>query len=173
LTRRFRKPTLSLLLRKVINSPTGKGCAVKLYKNEYCQFALPEEWPCIPDPELAIFQSPDQRFRLTISVRPINRGIDNAETGALFSEYVRCRRLSELEVAQKDDVLLTPEQIVDGGGFWYSKYAGIHKSANRRVAALMTIENCKLVTFYVESVGTTDEDFNLLANFVFENANVT
>ncbi len=65
-----------------------------------------------------------------------------------FTEFVRLRRASEAEVSDDPkDVLLTPEKIVNGGDYLFSKYAGIHGPADRRFAALITAENSKVLSF--------------------------
>jgi hypothetical protein len=64
-------------------------------------------------------------------------------------------------------VRLTAHQITAGNGFWYSKWGGREEAADRRTGTLVTLENKKLFTLYLESIGTSDQALDALADEVF------
>lgn len=87
-------------------------------------------------------------------------------TGAI-ERLFRFRRSAEVEVStDPEGVLHTEEEIVDGGSYLFSKYAGVHGPKERRFVALLTAGNGKMPCFYVESVGTSNEYINSLASGV-------
>ena len=145
----------------------------KQYKTSLFSFELPEEWPKSPDPDLSIFRSPDGRFSLTISVRPVKSTLPREQVAVGFSEMVRERRAAEMDVGK---VFLSEEKIVDEGWYLYSKYAGIHVGAepslDRRFAALLTAQSGNIFTFYIEAVESNDAEFNSKANTFFDSIEV-
>ncbi len=116
---------------------------------------------------------PDGRFNLTVSVRPVNAHLPAEAVAAGFTEFVRERRAAEY---LNSEVVLTPEKDMDGRYYLYSKYAGVHpgpeSSDDRRFAALITLEAGHTFTFSVESVWTTDAEFNAVAHQIFDSVEI-
>ena len=150
---------------------------IKRYANSDFAFVLPGEWPYRDESDattrITAIENPNAPARLTVSLRRFTPDTPPAVVAQAFTEFVRLRRAAEVEVSEDpEDVLLTEESIVDGGAFLYSKYAGIHGSAERRFAALLTAENGKMLCFYVESNLTSDEYFNSLTNDILDSIEV-
>ena len=150
---------------------------MKQYSNSDFNFVLPGDWPFRDDSDedvqLSVFECPDSPTRLTVSLRRFSPNTPHADVIEAFTDFVRIRRSAEIEVCSSpDDIILTPENIVDEGDYMFCKYAGIHGPQDRRLAALMIAENAKMLCFYVESTGTTDAYFNELANSIFDSLEV-
>ena len=146
---------------------------MKRYSNADFAFNLPDQWPYRDESDataqVAVFDCPDAPARLTISLRRYAPETPQTLVAEAFTEFVQIRRSAELEVSEDpEDILLTDEEIVDGGGYLFSKYAGVHGPADRRFAALIAAENGKMLCFYVESVGTSSEYLTDLANSIFD-----
>ncbi|MDV6034740.1 MAG: hypothetical protein F9B45_32540 [Phycisphaera sp. RhM] len=150
---------------------------MKKYSNSDFSFVLPDEWACRDESDasmqLSVFECPDAASRVTVSLRRYAPETPHSDVAESFSEFVRIRRSAEVDVCDSpDDLVLTPEEIVNGGDYLYCKYAGIHGPQDRRLAALLTAENGKMLCFYVESSGTSDDYFNSLANSIFDSIEV-
>jgi hypothetical protein len=150
---------------------------MKRYSNPEFSFVLPEVWDARDESDssmqISVFERPDAPTRLTISLRRFDPETSHGDVAEAFSELVRIRRMAEVDVCESpEDIILTPENIVDHGDYLYCKYGGIHRPQDRRLAALLTAENGKLLCFYVESTGTSDGYFNELANGIFNSIEV-
>lgn len=151
---------------------------MKKYTNPDFSFVLPNEWPHRDESDdgaqISILRCPDEPTQLTISLRRYAIDTPWSTVVSAFTEFVRIRRSAETDICESpSDLILTPEEIVNGGEYLYCKYAGIHGPQDRRLAALLTAENGKMLCFYVESTGTSDDYFNEVANAIFESIEVT
>lgn len=140
----------------------------RLFRTADYEFLMPVGWKFLESesqPDRAAFESSDGRSRVTLSVMPMYREVSGEEARTVFTRIVDLRRQAEAEPTQR--MKLAAHQIVDGRGFWYSKWGGRDESADRRTGTLMTMENEKVFTLYVESIGTSDQSLDALANEVF------
>lgn len=158
----------------VIGQPTeAKEVQTKTYRHADFSVRVPFDWeePTMSTDETVVLESKNKKASMTISVMHIEDGIEKAELKAAFMKFVQTRRNAEKEAAT-ENVFLTEANVVDKGHMLYTKFGGYEKGADRQFIALITAERGKLLTFYIESVETTDGYVNNLAANVFNSIEV-
>lgn len=148
---------------------TGKPVdEAQLFRTADFEFLMPEGWKFLESesqPDRVVFESADGLSRVTLSVMYLHRDLAREEARSTLARIVEHRRIAEAEPPHR--VRLTAHKITDGTDFWYSKWGGRDEAADRRTGTLVTLENKKLFTVYVESTGSSDQALDALANEVF------
>lgn len=163
----------SILLSAIIIAALGifvqGAIAEKMKTHRHSDFSvnLPRDWKELEsDDETVVLGSKNGKDRLTISIMRLKPGLSSKETRAYFEKILNIRLAAEKQVVDKD-VMLTKPHIVAKETYIYAKYGGYEKSRDRRFIALLTSEKNKLLTFYVESLKTSDNHINTLAAAIF------
>jgi hypothetical protein len=151
----------------------GKIHKMKIFRHSAFSVSVPLDWDekSESNDETIILSSKDGKDQLTVSVMFFKPGTNKSEIKKSFERYVQARRQAEREEA-KGSLMLTDAPINDKGEYLFTKYGGYEKSSDRRFIALVTTENGKLLTFYVESLGTSDDHTNNLASEIFNSAEI-
>ncbi len=151
----------------------GQKQKMKTYGHSAFSVAVPLDWEETPDSndETIILRSKNGKDQLTISVMYFKPGTKREEVKKSFERYLETRREAE-RTETKGKAMLTDAKITDKGEYLFTKYGGYEKSSDRRFIALVTAENGKLLTFYVESLRTSDEHTNQLAAEIFNSAEI-
>ena len=151
----------------------GKKVKMKTYRHSVFSVSVPMDWEekRESNDETVILNSKNGKDQLTISVMHFKPGTKKEDLKKSFERHLVARHQAE-KVEAKGKVMLTDAKINDNGDFLYSKYGGYEKSIDRRFIALVTAEKGKLFTFYVESIGTSDEYTNNIAAEIFNSVEV-
>lgn len=94
-----------------------------------------------------------------------------AEQRKAFERYLEIRLDAEKAEA-KGNLMLTKPQVREQEHHLFTKFGGYEKGTDRRFIALITMEKGKLLTFYVESLATSDDHVNALASQIFDGIEV-
>lgn len=129
---------------------------------------VPDGWrePDESTDETVIYESPSGAERLTISIFHLTDGLQKSEIFDTIKKIVEMRRDSEKEMSE-GKTTLSDYQIIDRGGAIFTNFVGYEKPLDRRLSNLVTAENRKLISFYLESAGTNDQLHNSLTKAVF------
>lgn len=145
----------------------------KVFTHRDFEFLVPENWSFLENeskPETVMFRAPDGNAQLTISLMYYEPRTSKAEVEKTFKRYVEVRRKAETDV--EPSPVLTDYTIHTGDGCWYTKYAGLEKSTDHCSATLITSENGKMITLYVERNGIDHNSLSSLTTDIFSNFKV-
>jgi len=134
---------------------------------------LPERWEFLEtqsSPDRVNFRSEKGDAQLTISIMWFDPNTTQEKLDESFPRLVEIRRAAELDIEPLPE--LTDFETVHADGYWYTKYAGKTPEYDRCTATLITIENHKLFTIYLERQGIDPEALNALASDIFSNFQV-
>jgi hypothetical protein len=145
----------------------------RVFTHNDFELLVPKNWAFVQEEskrETVIFRAPDRNAQLTISLMYYKPTISKRELEKMFKRYVEVRRKAETDV--KPCPVLTDYTINAGDGYWYTKYAGREKSTDQCSATLITAENGKMFTLYVEGNEIDHDLLNGLATHIFSNFKV-
>jgi hypothetical protein len=145
----------------------------RIFTHRDFELLVPKNWSFMEDEskrETVIFRAHDGNAQLTISLMYYERTISKGEVEKMFKRYVDVRRKAETDL--KPSPVLTDYTINTGDGYWYTKYRGHNKSTDQRSATLITTENGKMFTLYVEANRIDHDSLNSLATHIFSNFKV-
>jgi hypothetical protein len=137
------------------------------------ELRIPDGWDFLEeecDENQLSLRSANGKAGLTLSIRTYKGDETPKQAGDAFTGFVEIRRSAERETSPEMD--LSDIEINQGDGFWYSKWAGRNASTGKRTATLVTLENKKLYTLFVEALETTDEILADLADEIFNSFEV-
>lgn len=141
---------------------------IRVFRTADFEFLVPDDWRFLESesqPDRVVFESADSRNRLTLSIMYLQRDLIGQQARAILSRVVEHRRTAETR--SFSEVRLSHCQITGSDGHCYAKWGGRDAASNRRTGTLVTMENSKLFVLFVESIGTSDEVLNAVADQVF------
>jgi len=129
---------------------------------------LPSDWKETNESsdETPIYESIDGADQLTVSIMQTKQGLSHEELKETFRQLVETRRKTENELSS-GQTKLSDYQIKDDGDSLRTNFVGFEKAYDRRFINLILCEHGKLISFYLESSGTSDERLNSLAKSIF------
>lgn len=142
----------------------------KVFRHTDFDFLFPTDWTFLEgesQPDRVVFQSTAENDQLMISIFYFVTSIPVEEAKIAFKRIVEHRRNAEKEIQPAPN--LTDYQIIENDGYIYAKWGSWISSENMRGITLITPENNKVYTLFLESYGTSDEHLNKTAGLVFEN----
>ena len=151
----------------------GQKSKMKTYRHADFSVTVPFDWEETKksNDETVILISKNGKDQITISVMYFKPDIKKEEVKKSFQRYLEARRNAE-KTETGGKVVLTDAKVTDNNEYLFTKYGGYEKSRDRRFIALVTAEKGKLLTFYVESLKTSDEHTNTLAAEIFDSVEI-
>ena len=144
------------------------------YSNDHVEFELPIDWytaQSATDDAPAIFRSPDDSQRLTVSYQFYDPDIALNDIARLFDEYFKVRIRAEKSFLSDSDELKVGDTGSNETAIW-RYFVGTERAKNRRFDGLVVAENGKLITLYIESIEQAAESHNELVSAVFSSVEV-
>jgi hypothetical protein len=134
---------------------------------------LPEGWTELKQStaETPIFGDSSGKERLTVSLFFMKAGMSTNEVTDTVKKIVEMRRRSEQELSS-GKTKLSDYTIINRDGAIFTNFVGYEREQNRRFTTLVTAENNKLISFYLESSAAADKKHNSLADAIFRSIEI-
>ena len=146
----------------------------KVFSTADFAFRMPEHWSFLESkstPEQVVFQAQDSGAQLMISIMKFDQTASAKEATEAFSRVVEHRREAEQNQAPPPDEL-TPIDSKQGEALSYARWYGKVKETDQCSATLVTLENNKLFTLFIERQGIDPQAIADLSQELFANFKV-
>ena len=140
----------------------------KVFSTPDFALLVPSGWKLLEDgssPDRVIFQAGDGSAQLTLSVMAFDPSTPSDSLGESFVRLVEHRRQAEL--AEQPAPELTQAELKQGEGYWFAKWFGKIKATDQCSATLVTIENKRFFTLFIERQGIDAQAIGDLAQEIF------
>jgi len=140
----------------------------RVFRTADFEFCIPEGWQFVEPAsrrDRVVFRSADGKSQLALSIIQLEREPEREKARAVLARLIEHRRTAETQPSS--DVSLSAYEIITRDGYSYVKWLGREEKSSRWTATLLTMENKKIFTLYVESIGKSEHAIEAIADRVF------